>query len=79
MMNRRPMRDVIKPAIADVDAQVFKIRMREWGDGRRAVMMYIKFRTAITQPHDMAAMVGRRSKLSGQRARPALAHFAVDM
>jgi hypothetical protein len=31
MMNRRPMRDVIKPAIADVDAQVFKIRMREWG------------------------------------------------
>jgi hypothetical protein len=46
-------------------------------DGSRATTTYTKFKTATTQPQARAAIVGRISRLSGQRARPAVAHCAV--
>lgn len=39
--------------------------------------MYTKFKMVIIQPHEMAAVVGRRSKFKGHSARPALAHWEV--
>lgn len=46
-------------------------------DGRRVRAMYTKFKMVIIQPHEMAAVVGRRSKFKGHSARPALAHWEV--